>query len=136
MRIEAVPLTAVERHWHHIAPYLEKACARTGWTITPNILWQQCRNGAAVYILARDGNDAVRWCAVIGFCDGPDGTVAYTKAFGGASIDDWAGSFEAYALWARSVGATHARFDGPRAYQKLIPGARFVSASYEVDLSQ
>lgn len=136
MKIDVIQPSAVDAQWKHIQPYLEKGCARTGWTTTPAVLWQQCRAGGAVYIVARNDDDGVRWSAVVGFEENRKGGIAYIKALGAASIDDWSGDFAEFTVWANSIGASFVRFDGPRAYQKQVPNARFLSATYEVEISQ
>ena len=137
MKIRAVLPGEVDAHWPHIQPYLERACARTGWTTNPQQLYLDCRAGNAVYILALDvEKERVRWAAVIGFYRVPEGGVAYTKAFGGEKIEDWASDFDVYAEWAKSTGVRFARFDGPKAYEKKFLAAKVLSQSYEVDLSE
>lgn len=119
----------IDANWHHIQPFLSKACSRYGGMGNPALLYNCCKAGSSNYLICADG-DKAKAMAVITFQKWGDEMVVYINAAGGGSLKIWRQCQPLFEKWCADRGATSVVYDGSAAYQKLFPKGKPVSTTY------
>lgn len=133
MYMETVAPQFVDGIWHHLAPFLEKACKRSQNTYRPSEMWEDCRNGRRNLVLFSE-NGKFKIAAICTFGPMADQWTCNVNLLCGASVAAWAQELPQFAEWCRSLGATQITYTGKRAQEHLIPGSKLVSCLYKLEI--
>jgi hypothetical protein len=121
--------------WPQVRPYVEKACAKDWRRRIPEDVYALCITGkGAFYVLSDDDG------ALTGFV-----VLSVQEQFGRRFMSvEWAGHSDPNATcadywdWvldtARAAGVKSVVIEGPRAYDRVLRGARLINCQYEAEV--
>ena len=134
MRVSIAGADQVDNIWPDFAERFQKACDRFRGDLSSGILWQMCRAGDAMLVVAHDDERA--WMASVWrFYTWPSGTVFKCLCLAGERPDLWTNEAREFASnIARAGGATTISANGRSGWKRLFPDAMEVCHVYEVTL--
>lgn len=133
--ISLASVPEIDRVWGHVSDGLERACQRTGGSLTAHYLWSECRSGAA-FLVVITGDDGLLGASVWRFEDWSSGRKLKCLALYGRRMRDWLEQHRTFSeQMARAGGATALVTEGRLGWQRVFPKARLLSQSYEVSLN-
>lgn len=120
--------------WALVADGLENACRRTGGYRTADHFWRECRAGGAFLVVAaRDS--AIIAAAVFCFERWTSGKKLRCLCVYGKDMKSWLPQgLELVREMMRAGDAEMFVWGGRKGWERMMKGARFLSATYEVKL--
>lgn len=130
--LELVPLTHVDEIWQQIALGIEQACRRCGDDITGPYLFGECRAGRALLFAMIDVGrvNAALVCRVENW---GGRRVLRILAATGRGMADWLDAITTHRLWPGHLACEKIVFEGRRGWERVLPEARVIRQTYEVD---
>lgn len=130
--LELVPLIHVDEIWQQIAPGIEQACRRCGDDVTAPYLFGECRAGRALLFAIVEGGcvNAALVCRVENW---GGRRVLRILAATGRGMAEWLNAITTHRLWPGHLACEKIVFEGRRGWERVLPEARVVRQTYEVD---
>lgn len=132
MRVELVPVHAIDGLWPKLADGFHDALMKTGGDCSAGDLWTQARAGSAFLFVAHDGTE-MHGASLFRFENWPTGTRFRNLAVFGNNMADWYDLMKAEAMKAaKAGGATMYAAEGRRGWARKERGAKVLRYLYEV----
>jgi len=130
--VEICRVEHVDAFWPQLAEGFRKSCRKTGNTITAGWLWQLCRSGQAILLIAFE-DTVIQGAAIVQFED--RGRTLRGLGLCGSEIKKWWPEMtEAVRALAKDGDAVRYVDSGRPGMKALYPGSRIIETTFEVAL--